>query len=81
MELAESQTEHLKRLRQSIPDMFPKAYRWVAEMEEIAEFLGEDDPAALIFKGMAGVFQTIADDRTGSRELIATLERMLEDGH
>lgn len=81
VELAESQAEHLKRLRQSIPDMFPKAYRWVAEMEEISEFLGADDPAALIFKGMAGVFQTIADDRDGSHELIATLEAMLDDGH
>lgn len=80
VELAESQADHLKRLRQSIPDMFPKAYRWVAEMEEISEFLGEDDPAALIFKGMAGVFQTIADDRNGSQELIATLEAMLDDG-
>ena len=80
VELAESQAEHLKRLRQSIPDMFPKAYRWVAEMEEISEFLGADDPAALIFKGMAGVFRTIADDRAGSRELSTTLERMLEDG-
>lgn len=81
VELAESQAELLRRLGHSIPDMFPKAYRWVAEMEEIAEFLGADDPAALIFKGMAGLFQTIADDRNGSRELIATLERMLEDGH
>ncbi len=81
VELAESQAELLKRLGHSIPDMFPKAYRWVAEMEEIAEFLGADDPAALIFKGMAGLFQTIADDRNGSRELIATLERMLEGGH
>jgi len=80
VELAESQAEHLMRLRQSIPDMFPKAYRWVAEMEEISEFLGPDDPAALIFKGMAGVFQTIADDRIGSQELIAALDRMLEDG-
>lgn len=79
VELAESQAEHLQRLRHSIPDMFPKAYRWVAEMEEISEFLGPDDPAALIFKGMAGVFQTIADDRSGSQELIADLGRMLED--
>lgn len=78
--LAESQAEHLQRLRHSIPDMYPKAYRWVAEMEEISEFLGADDPAALIFKGMAGIFQTIADDRNGSQELIATLDRMLEDG-
>ncbi len=80
VELAESHAEHLMRLRQSIPDMFPKAYRWVAEMEEISEFLGPADPAALIFKGMAGVFQTIADDRIGSQVLIAILDRTLEDG-
>jgi 3-hydroxyisobutyrate dehydrogenase-like beta-hydroxyacid dehydrogenase len=79
VELADSQAEHLTRLRHSIPDMFPKAYRWVAEMEEIAEFLGPDDPAAQIFKGMAGVFQTITDDRNGSQELITTLKAMLED--
>lgn len=78
VELAESQAEHLKRLRRSVPDMLPKAYRWVAEMEEIAEFLGPDDPAALIYRGMAGVFQTIADDRNGSQELIATLGAMLD---
>jgi len=81
VELAESQAEHLQRLRHSIPDMYPKAYRWVAEMEEISEFLGADDSAALIFKGMAGIFQTIADDRAGSQELIAVLDRMLEDRH
>lgn len=81
VEMAESQADHLKRLRQSIPDMFPKAYRWVAEMEEISEFLGPDDPAALIFKGMAGVFQRIADDRNGSHELIAALGAMLDDGN
>ncbi|MBB3590953.1 3-hydroxyisobutyrate dehydrogenase-like beta-hydroxyacid dehydrogenase [Rhizobium sp. BK529] len=81
VELAESQAEHLQRLRHSIPDMYPKAYRWVAEMEEISEFLGADNPAALIFKGMAGVFQAIAEDRTESRELIATLDRMLENRH
>ncbi len=78
VELADSQAELMTRLGRSIPDMFPKAYRWVAEMEEIAEFLGEDDPASLIFKGMAGIFQTIADDRNGDQELIATLESMLE---
>ncbi|TCS09093.1 NAD(P)-dependent oxidoreductase [Rhizobium sp. BK418] len=81
VELAESQAEHLQRLRHSIPDMYPKAYRWVAEMEEISEFLGADNPAALIFKGMAGIFQAIADDRTEGRELIATLDRMLENRH
>jgi 3-hydroxyisobutyrate dehydrogenase-like beta-hydroxyacid dehydrogenase len=79
VELADSQSELMKRLGRSIPDMFPKAYRWVAEMEQIAEFLGEDDPASLVFRGMAGIFQRIADDRNGDKELIATLESMLAD--
>ncbi len=35
--------------------------------------------SSLIFKGMAGVFQKIADDRTGTGELIAILDGMLDD--
>lgn len=62
-ELQESQSDLDRKFAQSIPDMYPKAYRWVAEMEEIAEFLGEDDPAALIFRGMAGLYRKMAEDR------------------
>lgn len=80
VELAESHAEHLQRLRHSIPDMYPKAYRWVAEMEEIAEFLGEDDPASLVFKGMAGIFGRIAADRAGGGDLTGILDAMLENG-
>lgn len=80
VELAESQAELLARLGHSIPDMYPKAYRWVAEMEEIAEFLGEDDPASLVFKGMAGIFGRIAADRAGGGDLTGILDAMLENG-
>jgi putative dehydrogenase len=38
-EMAESQPQLLALLRKMVPDMPPKAYRWVAEMEEIAGFL------------------------------------------
>ena len=43
-ELTESQPEMLARMRSGIPRMYDKAYRWVAEMEEISDFL-EEEPA------------------------------------
>ncbi|MQB42651.1 NAD(P)-dependent oxidoreductase [Rhizobium sp. ICMP 5592] len=75
-ELEESQSDLDRKFAQSIPDMYPKAYRWVAEMEEIAEFLGEDDPAALIFKGMAGLYRKMADDREAGGMLAGELDRL-----
>ncbi|HEX3347997.1 MAG TPA: DUF1932 domain-containing protein [Acetobacteraceae bacterium] len=60
-ELAASQPEVLRYLQRSVPDMFGKAYRWVAEMEEIAAFLGET-PAAKIYEGAAGLYDAIAVD-------------------
>ncbi|EJC83866.1 6-phosphogluconate dehydrogenase-like protein [Rhizobium leguminosarum bv. trifolii WSM2297] len=76
-ELAESLPDVDRKLSKSIPDMYPKAYRWVAEMQEIADFLGEDDPAAVIFRGMADVFSGLADDVDGSRALVGQLDEIL----
>ncbi|MGH7905408.1 MAG: DUF1932 domain-containing protein [Candidatus Binataceae bacterium] len=59
-ELASSQPELLKWLSRRIPDMLPKAYRWVAEMEEIADFLGDADKGAAIYTGVAKLYETIA---------------------
>ena len=42
--------------------MYPKAYRWVAEMREIATFLGEDKAAAMIFEGAAQFYDQLAAD-------------------
>ena len=61
-ELALSQGEMLKLLARRVPDMLPKAYRWIGEMEEIAGFL-EDDPAgAEIFRGAARLYSLLADE-------------------
>jgi len=76
-EMAESIPDIDRKLSGAIPDMYAKAYRWVAEMEEIAAFLGEDDPASLIFKGMAGLFRKMADDRTDDGELAGQLNALL----
>ena len=40
-ELSSSQPQMLARMRSGIPGMYDKAYRWVAEMEEISDFLEE----------------------------------------
>ena len=59
-ELSESQPMLLGWMRNFVSRMPPKAYRWVAEMEEIAQFQ-EDDPAARdMYLGIARFYQQIA---------------------
>ena len=59
-ELSESQPMLLNWMRGFVSRMPPKAYRWVAEMEEIAQFQ-EDDPAArAMYLGIARFYQQIA---------------------
>jgi L-threonate 2-dehydrogenase len=61
-ELSESLPQLLSRFETGIPDMYPKAYRWVAEMREIAAFLGEDKAAAMIFEGAAQLYDRLSTD-------------------
>jgi 3-hydroxyisobutyrate dehydrogenase-like beta-hydroxyacid dehydrogenase len=76
-ELSETLPTVLARFTQAIPDMYPKAYRWVAEMQEISEFLGPDDPAAGMFAGAAEVFAKVAKDFAGEGQITARLDRVL----
>lgn len=59
-ELARSQPDMLIRLERLIPAMFPKAYRWVAEMEQIADFVGEGSKGASIYQGAARLYEQIS---------------------
>ena len=59
-ELAESQPEMLAMLRHNLPPMYAKAYRWVAEMREIAAFLGPDVAGAQIYEGAARLYDQLA---------------------
>jgi 3-hydroxyisobutyrate dehydrogenase-like beta-hydroxyacid dehydrogenase len=61
-ELARSQPEMLMRLERFIPTMFPKAYRWIAEMEQIADYTGQESRGAAIYIGAARLYQQIAAD-------------------
>lgn len=78
--LAESQPQLLARLEKGLPDMIPKAYRWVAEMREIAGFLGPDDPASLIFEGCARLFDHIATEKDAGGQDIARIIAFAQAG-
>jgi 3-hydroxyisobutyrate dehydrogenase-like beta-hydroxyacid dehydrogenase len=60
-ELGRSQPGFLARLNRAVPAMRPKAYRWVAEMRQIAEFVGAPDDGATIYEGAALLYQRIAN--------------------
>jgi len=72
-ELSSSQKAILPAITRSVPDMFPKAYRFVGEMEEIADHFGRASSAE-IYSGMAKLYQEIADDlAAGGKNEIAAL--------
>jgi len=59
-EMTESQPALLGWLRSAVGRMPPKAYRWVAEMEEIADFLDGDAPAQGMYRDIAHFYEAIA---------------------
>ena len=73
-ELSESLPQLLSKFEVGIPDMYPKAYRWVAEMREIAAFLGEDKAAAMIFEGAAQLYDRLAADIANEGKERGTLD-------
>jgi 3-hydroxyisobutyrate dehydrogenase-like beta-hydroxyacid dehydrogenase len=79
-ELARSQPEILARLERGLPGMFHKAYRWVAEMEEIAAFLGNRQNGAQIYSGAARLYEQITaqvNGKAADRSLLAALQSFL----
>ncbi len=76
-ELAASQPNLLAYFQRSVPDMFGKAYRWVAEMEEIAHFTG-GGPSREMYEAIARHYQRLADDNAGAKADIAALAKFFE---
>jgi|SRR5581483_6974860 len=66
-EMSESLPGLLNSLQRQIPDMLPKAYRWVGEMREIAAFAGQDGAAREVFDAFAALFARIASDFAGEK--------------
>ena len=65
------------RIDRAIPDMYPKAYRWAPEMEQIADFLGDDLAAREIFHAMAALCRHFATDQAGDRAEIGLLDKFV----
>ena len=83
-ELTESQPEMLARFRSNIPRMYDKAYRWVAEMEEISDFLEQNPPSRDIYAAIARLYHYLAiayaEKEPGRDNAIRTLDRVLGKG-
>jgi L-threonate 2-dehydrogenase len=61
-ELAASRPDLLDWFELQIPKMFPKAYRWVAEMEEISRFAEWDEATRQLYFAIARLYERVAHD-------------------
>jgi putative dehydrogenase len=78
-ELADSQPALLGWLTRQVPRMYPKAYRWVAEMEVIAGFIGPADAGGTILEGAARLYERIAADAEGEQHDTSALSVFYRD--
>jgi putative dehydrogenase len=76
-ELSSSQKEMFAWFKRGLALMPPKAYRWVAEMHEIAGFVGEDPTAHELYEGAAHFYERIAEDFDGGKEDVTALTEFL----
>ena len=80
-ELSDSQPQMLARMRNGIPGMYAKAYRWVAEMEEISDFLEKNPPSRDMYAAIARLYDYLAaahaEAQPGRDNAIRTLDRIL----
>jgi len=76
-ELSSSQKEMFAWFKRGLALMPPKAYRWVAEMHEIAGFVGEDPTAHELYEGAAHFYERIAEDFDGDKKDVAALTEFL----
>jgi hypothetical protein len=69
-------------LTKSVPRMYPKAYRWVAEMEEIAHFMAAEPASRDIYLGTARLYEHLAaafaEEKRAPDNLIAVLDAFLK---
>ena len=77
MEMERSQPALLPWLQRSIPAMYSKAYRFVGEMEEIADYVGEDASAQEMFDAFADFYTRLAADFEGKQDETKALSAFL----
>jgi hypothetical protein len=77
-ELAESRPDLLRYLSNQVPAMYSKAYRWVAELDEIASFVGTDHAEHEMLAAAARLYDRLADDVDKGKKEIGALDRFLK---
>jgi putative dehydrogenase len=77
-QLERSHPAFVQNFLRAVPDMFGKAYRFVPEMEQIADFVGEDAAARQMHLAFAEFYRRMAEDVEGDRTESAALEKFLE---
>jgi L-threonate 2-dehydrogenase len=76
-ELAESRPDLLRYLSNQVPAMYSKAYRWVAELDEIASFVGDERAEHEMLAAAARLYERLAEDFAGEKEEIGSMNRFL----
>jgi 3-hydroxyisobutyrate dehydrogenase-like beta-hydroxyacid dehydrogenase len=79
-ELQSSQADMLVWFKRQLPHMPPRAYRWVAEMHEIAGFVGDDPAARELYESAAHFYQRIAEDFAADKKDVCTFTAFLGKG-
>jgi putative dehydrogenase len=77
-ELADSRPDLLGYLSKQVPSMYSKAYRWVAELEEISEFVGKDHPESGMMMAAAKLYERIAGDFDGEKKETGAMDQFLK---
>ena len=77
-QLERSHPYFMQNFTRAVPDMFDKAYRFVGEMEEIADFVGEDPQARQMYLAFADFYRRIAADVTGENKETGALAAFLK---
>jgi putative dehydrogenase len=76
-ELAESQPELLGFFNKMVPGMYGKAYRWVAEMDEISGFVGDAYAENEMLSAAARFYERMAADQAGDKKEITMMDQFL----
>jgi putative dehydrogenase len=72
-ELKESQPQLLAWFSRQLPNMYSKAYRWVAEMEEVSDFAGENAASKEMYAAIAQFYEHVARDFEADQKDVSML--------
>ena len=76
-ELQESQPQVLAWLKRQVTGMYPKAYRWVAEMEEVSGFAADNAESGRIYAAIAQFYEHMARDFASDQSDVEALKGFL----